>query len=134
MNRKQRYLTVIALIAFVVIGFCHYLAAKTYADYSSGRMVERTVIPTPAPVDVPDLNHFATFEDALAASERVPTPTPAPPVKIEERVPDIRWYLAWVHPSDSMVPDVRLPWFMLGVIYAGLFFLLADRKGARPEQ
>jgi hypothetical protein len=26
MNRKQRLLTVIALIAFVVIGACHYLA------------------------------------------------------------------------------------------------------------
>jgi hypothetical protein len=25
-----------------------------------------------------------------------------------------------------MLPDVRVPWFMLGVIYAGLMFLLKD--------
>jgi hypothetical protein len=34
-------------------------------------------------------------------------------------------------PSYAMVPDVRMPWFMLGVIYVGLFFLLADRKEKR---
>jgi hypothetical protein len=30
-----------------------------------------------------------------------------------------------------MVADVRMPWFMLGVIYVGLFFLLADKKEKR---
>jgi len=34
-------------------------------------------------------------------------------------------------PKQSLVPDVRIPWFMLGVIYVGLFFLLADRKEKR---
>ena len=34
-------------------------------------------------------------------------------------------------PAYAMVPDVRMPWFMLGVIYTGLFFLLGDRKEDR---
>ena len=37
-------------------------------------------------------------------------------------------YFNGTHPSYAMVPDVRMPWFMLGVIYVGLFFLLADKK------
>ena len=67
MNRKQKVLTIIALIIFLVIGAGHYLR-------------------WPDP-------HFVL-----------------PPV---------------------MVPNMRIPWFMLGVIYAGLFFLLADRKEKR---
>jgi len=27
-----------------------------------------------------------------------------------------------------MLPDVKMPWFMLGVIYAGLMFLLKDTR------
>jgi hypothetical protein len=34
-------------------------------------------------------------------------------------------------PTESFIPDVHIPWFMLGVIYVGLFFLLADRKEKR---
>jgi hypothetical protein len=37
----------------------------------------------------------------------------------------------WVNfenPKYAIVPDVRVPWFMRGVIYTGVFFLLADRK------
>jgi len=44
---------------------------------------------------------------------------------------ELGWYFAGIDPSKSIIPDVRLPWFMLGVIYAGLFFLLADRKERR---
>lgn len=63
MNKKQRVLTVIVLIAFVVIGWCHFR--------SSGEV--------------------------------------------------------W-HPNAMYRHPV---WFMLGVVYAGLFFLLADRKEKR---
>ena len=41
-------------------------------------------------------------------------------------------YFKGASPAYAMLPDVRMPWFMLGVIYVGLFFLLADRKGVRP--
>jgi hypothetical protein len=34
--------------------------------------------------------------------------------------------------TTAMIPNVGIPWFMLGVIYVGLFFLLADKKEVRP--
>jgi hypothetical protein len=74
MNRKQKVLTIIALIAFVVIGVGHYLnPGYRVVNRGAYQQVESTVL----------------------------------------------------------IPDVRMPWFMLGVIYAGLFFLLADRKEKR---
>ena len=37
-------------------------------------------------------------------------------------------------PTRAIVSDVKMPWFMLGVIYAALFFLLqSDRKAAHPK-
>jgi len=36
------------------------------------------------------------------------------------------WRVLWTDPKRSMLPDVKMPWFMLGVIYAGLMFLLKD--------
>ena len=38
-------------------------------------------------------------------------------------------YRKWI--PTPYIEDVRLPFFMLGVIYVGLFFLLADRKEKR---
>jgi hypothetical protein len=29
-----------------------------------------------------------------------------------------------------IVSDVKMPWFMLGVIYTSLFFLLQNRRGS----
>ena len=29
---------------------------------------------------------------------------------------------------QPLLLDVRMPWFILGVVYVGLFFLLADKK------
>jgi|GraSoiStandDraft_16_1057320.scaffolds.fasta_scaffold758973_3 hypothetical protein len=78
MNKKQRVLTVIALIAFVVIGALHYFNVDPI--YCDGRV-------QPAYSLVP--------------------------------------------PPCSAIPDVRVPFFMLGVIYFGLFFLLADKKEKR---
>ena len=74
MNWKQRVLTVIALIAFVVIGVCHY-HVETHAVYPTGHS-----------------RYFVTT----------------------------RW-----------IEDLQTAWFMLGVVYVGLFFLLADRKEKR---
>ena len=39
--------------------------------------------------------------------------------------------IGWYHYHGDEIPDVRLPFFMLGVIYAGLFFLLANKKEKR---
>ena len=33
-------------------------------------------------------------------------------------------------PTRAIVSDVQMPWFMLGVIYAALFFLLQNDRGA----
>ena len=76
MNRKQKVLTIIALVAFVVIGAGHYLAW---------------------------------------------------PIILQGNTP----YLNIAAREDAILGDVRMPWFMLGVIYVGLFFLLADRKEKR---
>ena len=86
MNRKQKVLTIIALVAFVAIGVCHYLGFKTYLDYTKPRQ--------------------QTYEILRSGWE-------------------------WTVSEESIVPDVRIPWFMLGVLYVGLFFLLTDRKERR---
>ena len=81
MNRKQRVLTVIALVAFVAIGACAYLEW--------------------------------------------------PPVRMGDTP-----YLLFAGKSPyggstGIIPSAWIPWFMLGVVYAALFFLLADRKEKR---
>lgn len=79
MNGKQKVLTVVvALIAFVVVGACHYVTLRQFLW--SGYYY---------------------------------------------------WYPARVDSWRSLIPDVRMPWFMLGLICVGLFFLLADRKEKR---
>jgi hypothetical protein len=32
-------------------------------------------------------------------------------------------------PSQAIVSDVKMPWFMLGVIYTALFFLMQTKRG-----
>jgi hypothetical protein len=91
MNRKQRLLTIIALVAFVVIGAGHYLDMGLYKQVTV-RVWGR------------EDYSFLRWEPRARLA-----PTP----------------------KQSLVPDVRIPWFMLGVIYVGLFFLLADRKEKR---
>jgi len=76
MNGKQRVLTIIALMAFVVIGALHRLGYG---------------------------HHFVDG--------------------------GVRYGLWLVpHPNAAILPDVTTPWIILGVIYVGVFFLLADRK------
>jgi len=33
-------------------------------------------------------------------------------------------------PEHAIVPEVKMPWFMLGVTYAALFFLLQNKRGS----
>jgi hypothetical protein len=80
-NKKQKILTIVALVAFVVLGAFHYLAVT----------------------DV----YYLTRTSSL----------PILPI------------FGISVPSHAIVPDVRMPWFMLGVIYAALFFLLQNRRG-----
>jgi hypothetical protein len=120
MNRKQKVLTVFALIAFAVIGECHYLAWIPHEDYSAGKYREETTW------------RMLTYEEGVSGKTpagttehdgflQVPTTSKIP-------IADYHSTLEFVNPKRSMLPQVATPWFMLGVIYAGLFFLLADKK------
>jgi hypothetical protein len=40
-----------------------------------------------------------------------------------------RPYLAWIENPRNR-PDAKMPWFMLGVIYTALFFLLQNKRGS----
>ena len=56
-----------------------------------------------------------------------------PSGRAEDGTGTSHWRAEWViSPSFSMLPDVRMPLFVLAVFYAGLFALLGDSK--RKEQ
>jgi hypothetical protein len=78
MNKKQKILTLVALIVFIALGAFHYLAVT---------------------------DHFY-----LTPNRWVPL-------------------LGISAPSHAIVSDVKMPWFMLGVIYTALFFLLQNKRG-----
>ena len=80
MNKKQKILTVVALLVFIALGAFHYLT----------------------------VTHFYYL-----------TPNRGLPL------------LGISDPSHAIVSDVKTPWFMLGVIYAALFFLLQNKGGGR---
>jgi hypothetical protein len=79
MNKKQKILTLVALVAFIALGAFHYLAVTDVYYLTPNRWVP-----------------------LLGASV----------------------------PSHAIVSDVRMPWFMLGVIYTALFFLLQNKRGS----
>jgi hypothetical protein len=108
MNKKQKLLTIVALITFVAIGACHYLAFESYPDYSAGKN-----------------KRVGSGDEVLKEMER-----PGTGRLQTVPVPDYREKLAWVKPKNAMLPDVITPWFMLGVIYTGLFFLLQNKRGS----
>jgi hypothetical protein len=83
MNKKQKILTIVALIVFIALGTFHYLTVK-------------------------DFYHL--------------TPTLG--------IPKLRTS----DPTRAIVSDVKMPWFMLGVIYAALFFLLQNDQMAAPRK
>jgi hypothetical protein len=78
MNKKQKILTVVALVVFIVIGAFHYLAVTDFYYLTQNRGVPLLGISVP---------------------------------------------------SRAIVSDVKMPWFMLGVIYFALFFLLQNKRG-----
>ena len=79
MNKKQKILTVAALVVFIVVGAFHYLKVK-------------------------DFYHL--------------TQTLGVPM------------LGTSDPAHAIMSDVIMPWFMLGVIYTALFFLLLNKDGS----
>jgi len=83
MNKKQKILTVVALIVFIALGAFHYLTVKDFYY--------------------------------LAPSRGIPI-------------------LGNSDPTGPIVSDVWTPWFMLGVIYAALFFLLQNDQMAAPRK
>ena len=135
MNRKQKVLTVIALVAFVVIGACHYLAWIPHQDYSAGKYREETTW------RVLSWEELGPFDDLTGKSPAKVLPPGAILNKDDQHwhvpktsripIPDYYSALEFVDSKKSMLPQVATPWFMLGVIYASLFFLLADRKEKR---
>jgi len=180
MNRKQKMLTMIALIAFVVIGACHYLdwgfqhtepatytfwkeltykeaqqevslikdgLERTFNDrllaeggYTDAKGQWKTYVafdPT-AYLAKQGITGYTDDEGQWHAYQKTPLQYVIPsdaklwfPIEIN----GVKWiwdpYFRMVHPNSAMIPDVRMPWFMLGVIYVGLFFLLADKKEKR---
>jgi hypothetical protein len=79
MNKKQKILTLLALVVFIALGAFHYLAVTDHYYLTTSRWV-------------PILGISA--------------------------------------PKYAIVSDVRMPWFMLGVIYTALFFLLQNKHGS----
>jgi hypothetical protein len=153
MNRKQRVLTVIALVAFVVIGACHYVDWGFHSFRSVFHTHWKELTYKEAQQEVPDKDFKRTFNDRLLgqggytdANGQWQTYVDDDIAKLLGIPPDAKlWFpieavsneLVWnpyfrmVYPNSAMIPDVRMPWFMLGVIYVGLFFLLADKKEKR---
>jgi hypothetical protein len=79
MNKKQKILTVVALVVFIALGAFHYLGVTDFYHLTPNRWVP---------------------------------------------------LLGISGPKHAIVSDVRMPWFMLGVIYAALFFLLQNKRGS----
>ena len=77
MNKKQKILTLVALVAFIVLGALHYLKVEDYWYLFGTPLKLRTSLGT-----------------------------------------------------DAIVSDVKMPWFMLGVLYTALFFLLQNKRGS----
>ena len=111
---------------FSVIVLSHYFGWVSYADFSAGKDREETTWHrVGAEAYVPGRTELkvlpgTTFKDGYARS---PT-TQHIPVQIGAHMS--------IDPRRSMLPDVRMPFFVLGVFYVGLFAILGDDK--RKEQ
>ena len=152
MNKKQRVLTVIALIAFAVIGAFHYLqwppvgfyvwvshtptpeekqkleaAQSKWIDAWLERKDKEKAAEQSYQEKIAKYGKDAQFTDEEAGIWPKMPEEPEMPQK-QDRVwhPSINFANGKYPPAT--IPDVRVPWFMLGVIYVGMFFLLADRK------
>jgi hypothetical protein len=148
MNKKQRVLTIIALLAFVVTGVCHYLALydDVWVPLTIWKELTYEEAQKEAPNDFLDLIFVGNLEKqgGYIDSKGQWQPYTNDAAKLRF-IPDEAklwfpfqqgttkrvWNPRFINPAYAMVTDVRMPWFMLGVIYVGLFFLLADRKEKR---
>jgi hypothetical protein len=160
MNRKQKVLTVIALIAFVIIGAFHYLRWPPLhlVNYEiKKRVVNWELLDWQKAKEQIQRNeekwfsddafdsafaHVATFTRGyvdIFGNWQSYTGTGSLPRNAKVWIPELGTFNephlnVWVdftNPLYAIVPDVRVPWFMLGVIYTGVFFLLANRKEKR---
>ena len=145
MNKKHKVLTILALIAFVMIGACHYLqwppiSLFRMAWIPSIEWEEHSWKEVKPWQD--DAHHYEHVRyDGYPEHPEIYFTDENPSDDAKAWVPVRRWYGRDVSSprinvtqdrNDMMIADVRMPWFMLGVIYVGLFFLLADRKEVRP--
>jgi hypothetical protein len=160
MNRKQKGLTVIALIAFVIVGAFHYLGwpplhlidyetkkrivnwelldwqkakvqmqrneEKWFSDDAFDLAFAHTATYTHGYVDVVGDWQSYTGTGSLPRNARVWIPELG-----VFKEPYLNVWIKFENPKYAIVPDVRVPWFMLGVIYTGVFFLLAGKKEKR---
>jgi hypothetical protein len=150
MNKKQKTLTILALIAFGAIIFFHYYSVAYKLPYK-----KTYLIPKKATGDkfgfVPDNPKKATGESAWAPPEAATLITPEKPptkkitadefnkisYKDRRNAPNVlnEWVLV-EYPATGPyltsypgLEDVRMALFALAVFYAGLFFVLSTRKG-----
>jgi len=158
MNEKQRVLTVIALVAFVVIGACHYLAwpplhLYVYKAFPLTLWKELTYEEAQQEVHEQNLDSLfiarlleqggytdskGTYYSYKKGDPWVDFSGIPLEAKVWFPVETRAWMWVWnprlnvvTARNYAMIFDLRIPWFMLGVIYFGLFFLLSDRKEKR---
>ena len=74
MNKKQKILTILALAVFVAIGACHYLAIRSYPDYSGGKCREETKWRDPTAEWVPEEYQFASGKKKVGMLIEVASP------------------------------------------------------------
>jgi hypothetical protein len=100
MNKKQKILTILALAVFVAIGACHYLAVRSYPDYSGGKYREETKWREPTADELIEVAHKAKDTGIDSLPNRIAVTAHVP-------VGDKRRYLTWVEPQYAMLPDVK---------------------------
>ncbi len=83
MNKKQKMLTLVALVVFLALGVFHYL----------------------------QVDEIFYVNDTWGLPKK--------------------WRVT--KPEYAIVSDVKMPWFILGVSYAALFFLLQNKRGHGPD-
>ena len=127
MNKKRKILTVVALVAFGAIILSHYFNYDWRWWWSDVRTANAHAIAIQR--DEGNTVTVLNVSDSRANGETWYT------VEVESR-PRHGFHIGPVYPkwnaNQSMLPDVRMPLFVLGVFYAGLFAILGDNK--RKEQ
>jgi hypothetical protein len=113
MNKKRKILMVVALAMFSVIIALHY-GFITYIPKHNYTYIDR----------------IGEDFDYHSAHGKVLSRTPSSWGPDTEDV-KVEWP-GYFHLGDGLITDVRMPLFVLGVFYVGLFAILGDNK--RKEQ